>query len=290
MKGNGRARSHGAVSILNAFSTGKGGAMGVDLFTTAHVTLREGGGQVSGFIDSHPDESVKLVVTAVEKTLDHYGYRSKLSGEVVTSSNIPPAVGLKSSSAAVNATTVATMSALDKEIDDDLAISLGIDASLEAGVSLTGGFDDSFASYYGGAVLTDNELRKVTKQIKISDGLRILIFVPQRKTYTGNTDRARFSSIRQLADLAYKEALDGHVWEALTLNGLACGSVLGEDPKPVLTALDAGALGAGLSGKGPAVVAVVEEENVKRAQRAWKGLPGQVILSSPNLDKSGIEE
>ena len=264
--------------------------MGVDLFTTAHVTLHEGGGNVSGFIDSHPEESTKLVVRAVEKTLEHYGYQSKFSGEVVTSSNIPPAVGLKSSSAAVNATTLATMAALAEDIDDDLAISLGIDASLESGVSLTGGFDDSFASYYGGAVLTDNELRKVTKQIKISEGLQILILVPSKKTYTGSLDRARFSSIRRLGELAYREALDGHVWEALTLNGLAYGSVLGEDPKPVLAALDAGALGGGLSGKGPAVVAVVEEENVERVRKAWERFQGRVIASSPNFNKAVIQE
>src|SRR2546428_6222984 len=103
MKGTGQALSHGAISILNAFPTGKGGVLGVNLWTRAKVSLREGPGQISGFVSSDPQESSKLALTVVQKTLEHYAYGTKLQGEVITSSNIPTAVGLKSSSAAANA-------------------------------------------------------------------------------------------------------------------------------------------------------------------------------------------
>lgn len=289
MKGSGRARSYGAISILNAFSTGKGGALGIDLWTSAQVSLRRGFSKNSGFISSTPNESANLVVLTMEKVLDHYGYKDKVSGEVLMSSSIPPAVGLKSSSAAANATALATVSALDLEPDDDLLVSIGIDAGLEAGTSITGAFDDSFASYYGGAVLTDNSLRRVEKIIKIPPHLRVVILVPPRKTYTGNVDRSKFSAITRLADLAYREASDSNVWDALTLNGLACASVLGEDPTPSLRALQAGALGAGLSGKGPAVAAVVEEGKEEEVIKTWESLPGKVLVCSPNQKKATIE-
>jgi len=290
MKGVGQARSHGAISILNAFSTGKGGALGIDLWTTAKVTLHSGPGGISGFITSHPSESTKLVVTTIEKILERYGYGGKMSGEVITSSNIPPAVGLKSSSAAVNATALATASALGIDPDDDLLLNIGIDAAIEAGVTITGAFDDSFASYYGGAVLTDNKLRRVEKEIRIPPKLRVMIFIPPRKTYTGSVDGSKFSAVSRMAELAYREACNRNVWDALTLNGLACASVLGEDPKPALAALNAGALGAGLTGKGPAVVAITEEDQVDNVKKAWEDYPGRVLVCFPNQKKAMIEE
>ena len=48
MKGNGQAVAHGAVSILNAFATGKGAAIGVGLWTRARVTLQDGGAHLLG--------------------------------------------------------------------------------------------------------------------------------------------------------------------------------------------------------------------------------------------------
>lgn len=290
MKGTGQALSHGAISILNAFSTGKGGALSIDLWTRAKVDLRNGPGGFSGFVTSHPNESSKLIVTTVKKTLDHYSYGDKFSGEVITSSNIPPAVGLKSSSAAANATALATASALGEEPDDDTLVSIGIDASMESGVSLTGGFDDSYASYYGGAVLTDNTRRKVEKTITVQPNLRFLILIPPRKTYTGSMEKSKFSAISRIAELAYREASNGHIWDALTLNGLAYASVLGEDPGPALTALETGALGAGMTGKGPATAAVVEDNHVDRLKKAWEKFQGQILVCPPNEKKAVIEE
>src|SRR6266852_3636845 len=282
MKGTGQALSHGAISILNAFPTGKGGALGVDLWTRAKVSLREGPGQISGFVSSDPQESNRLAITVAQKTMEHYGYERKLQGEVITSSNIPVAVGLKSSSAAANAVALATASAIDEKIDDDTLVGIGIDASIESGVSLTGAYDDSFASYHGGGVLTDNDRRKVEKILKIPKDLKVLMLVPPRKTRTGQLDRTRFAPIRRISEMAYGEASNGHVWDALTLNGLAVASILGEDPRPALSAIEAGALGAGLSGKGPAVAAIVEEKSSKAVRHALEKFEGRLIEANPN--------
>ena len=289
MKGTGQALSHGAISIINAFPTGKGGALGVDLWTRAKVSLNEGPNRISGFVSSDPEESNRLAITVVQKTLEHYGYEQKLQGEVITSSNIPVAVGLKSSSAAANAVALATASAIDEKIDDDTLVRIGVDASIESEVSLTGAYDDSFASYHGGAVLTDNDYRKVEKILKIPRELKVLILVPPRKTRTGQLDRTRFAPIRRISELAYGEASNGHVWDALTLNGLAVASILGEDPRPALSAIEAGALGAGLSGKGPAVAAIVEEKNLKPVRQAFTKFDGRIIEANPNFSKALIE-
>jgi shikimate kinase len=225
----------------------------------------------------------------VQKTLEHYGYERKLQGEVITSSNIPTAVGLKSSSAAANAVALATVSALDEERDDDTLVAIGVEASIESGVSLTGAYDDSFASYHGGAVLTNNDHRKVDKILKIPGDFRVLILVPPRKTRTGQLDRTRFAPIRRISELAYSEASNGHIWDALTLNGLALSSVLGEDPRPALSAIEAGAFGAGLSGKGPAVSAIVDENSSKAVRQVFERFDGRIIEANPNFTKAMIE-
>jgi len=289
VKGTGQALSHGAITILNAFPTGKGGALGIDLWTRAKLSLREGPGQISGFISSDPQEPDGLAVTVVQKTLKRYGYERKLHGEVITWSNIPASVGLKSSSAAANAVALAAASAIDEEPDDDTLVEIGVEASIEAGVSLTGAYDDSFASYHGGGVLTDNDHGKVEKILEIPQDIRILILVPPRKTRTGQLDRTRFAPIQRISELAYGEASNGHIWDALTLNGLALSFVLGEDPRPALSAIEAGAFGAGLSGKGPAVAAIVDTNGSKAVRGAFEKFDGRIIEASPNFTKAMIE-
>ncbi len=156
-------------------------------------------------------------------------------------------------------------------------------------MSLTGAYDDSFASYHGGGVLTDNDRRKVEKILKIPPDLRVLIFVPPRKIRTGQLDRSKFAPIKRISELAYNEANNGHIWDALTINGLAVASILGEDPRPALLVIEAGALGAGLSGKGPAVAAIVDENSLKPVRQVLAKFDGRIIEAIPNFSKALIE-
>ncbi len=290
MKGYGQAISHGAISIVNAISTGKGGALGIDLWTRAKVTLSDGQGGISGFIASDPGEPTALITTVVKKTLEFYGHHEPVTAEVITTSNIPIAVGLKSSSAAANAVALATASALGEKPGDDELVNIGVEAAIETGVSITGAYDDAYTSYNGGAVLTDNARRRVEKTLTIPSNLRVIILVPSRKTRTGSLARAKFSPIRGVCELAYREASNGRVWDALTLNGLANSSVLGEDPRPAIAALEAGALGAGLTGTGPAIVAIADETHSVPVSEELSRFEGKILLAQPNSRRAEVEE
>jgi len=57
----------------------------------------------------------------------------------------------------------------------------------------------------------------------------------------------------------------------------------------VVAALGAGALGAGLSGKGPAIVAIAEEKFSRRVKEVLGTLEGRIIEASPNNAKAMIE-
>src|SRR3989442_5579379 len=288
MKGTGQAVAYGAVSILNALSTGKGGALSIDLSTRARVVLRDGQGPILSD-NGHPEAPTSLAPLVVSKILEYYGYAGKVHGKVQTSSNIPEAVGLKSSSAATNAVALATASALDEQVQDANLVRIGMEASIESGVSLTGAFDDAIASFHGGANITDNNNRVIEKTLEIPADVQIYVLVSSPRESRIGLEPSKYSSIKRIMELAYSEALNGQIWDALTLNGIAYSSILGRDSRPALSAIEAGALGAGLSGKGPAITAVANPEASEKVRKALKIFNGQLIETRPNFNKASIE-
>ncbi len=288
MVGFGEAIAHGAATIVNAISIGRGAAFGVDLWTKARVQLTRIPRKIEGKILSDPDEDPALLQEIVSTVLRYFHLEDKFGALAETESNIPIAKGLKSSSVASNAVVLATVGALGRQIDDFTAINLGVDASLEAKATITGAFDDACASFFGNIVVTDNTARKVLHFAKIDDDLTILLYVPKVKSYTFTSDVARMRLIAPQVDVAFTEALKGNYWTALTLNGLLYSAALNLDPKPAIDALDAGAVASGLSGKGPAIVAVVYEKNVNSVVKAWTAYDGEIIRGNVNRDKAKV--
>jgi shikimate kinase len=260
--------------------------LGVSLKTEALVKLTDEPGRIEGKILSDPEEDTLLIKKAVNRVLAKFGLESQYGAYVETESNIPIARGLKSSSTAANAVTLATLAALREELDDLAAVNLGVDAALEAGVTITGAFDDACASYFGNIVVTDNFARKVLKQFYPEEEHPILIHVPPVKSYTAKSNVQRMKHIADEIKSLHSMALEGEYWAAMTLNGLLYSTVLGYDPKVAMDALSAGALAAGLSGSGPAVAAVVPRENVDSVTEAWRMYGGSIIKTRINTEKA----
>jgi len=290
LKGKATAISYGGATIINAIATGKGAAFGVKLWTKAEVKLTDNPKDIRGEIVSDPSESTMLIDKTVRKVLEHFGLAGKFGAEVKTWSNIPIARGLKSSSAAANAIALATVAALQKEVDDMTVINLGVDGALEAKVTVTGAFDDACASYFGGIVVTDNFKRQIIKRFKAPENLRVLFHVPQTKSYTGSVNVERMKAVAPLVKTAYREALKGNFWHALTLNGIIYSFALGYDPSIAIDALMAGAVAAGLCGKGPAITVVAAEDKVDRVKEALMKYEGEVIETEINHEKARILE
>ena len=280
------AVSYGAVTIVNAMATGKGAALGVKLWTRAKVTLTSQGGSISGRNLSYPDEKGGLAEATVKRVFHRFGYSKRFGAIVETESNIPIAVGLKSSSAASNAVALACVKALGRKTSDIEVVKLGVESSLRAGVTLTGAFDDACACYLGGVVITDNLKRRILKRFKPGGRFRVLIQVPKQKKYTHDVDPAPLKEIRPLIRLAHREALRGNYWNSLTLNGLAYSNAFGYNMASTAAALKAGAVAAGLTGKGPAVVAIVRELDRDSVRAVWRRLEGRIIETSINFQKA----
>ncbi|MEM3054612.1 MAG: shikimate kinase [Candidatus Bathyarchaeia archaeon] len=288
MNGKATAVSYGGATIINAIASGKGAAFGVKLWTKAEVKLTDKPGVIEGEIISDPDENTLLIEKTVGKVLEHFRLAEKFGAKVKTWSNIPIARGLKSSSAAANAIALATVAALRKEADDLTIINLGVEGAIKAKVTITGAFDDACASYFGGIVLTDNLKRKVIKRFIAPDHLKVLFHIPQKKVYTGSLDVQKTKILAPLVKICHKEALKGNFWHALTLNGLIYSFALGYNPSIALDALAAGAIAAGLCGKGPAVTAVVTEDKVDLVKDALMRYEGEIIETQINHEKAKV--
>ena len=277
-------KSPGSATVINAIASGYGAAFGIGLYVTAEVELKAS--KIKCESDKEVDTGLmEICVKNVLKRLDiETGIRVK------TFSDLPVASGLSSSSATSNAVTMATAKALSSEYGSDFQLNgseilnLGIDSSLEAGVTITGAFDDASASFYGGLTVTDNMKRKILKKENMEEQ-NILIYMPKIKSLTAQSDIGRMKLLAPYVKLAFELALNGDIYQALTLNGLLYCAALEFNPDIALDALDAGAIASGLSGTGPSFVAVVDSKNMDNVLDAWKSYPGDII--STNVDNAG---
>ena len=288
MTGKAEAIAHGAATIVNAIALGKGAAFGVDLWTKAEVKLTDESNVITGEITSDPAESTILIARTVSRVFKHFNVEKRFGAKVKTWSTIPAARGLKSSSAAANAIALATVAVLGKTLDDVEVVQLGVDAAFDAKVTVTGAFDDACASYFGGAVVTDNLKRKLLKRVKLSEDLTVLFHVPSRKAYTGDSDVNKLRTVKPLVEIAYTKALKGNFWTALTLNGIIYSAALGYGISVALDALTAGALAAGLCGKGPAVTAVVSSDKIDAVRTALQRHEGEILHARLNHEKAKV--
>jgi shikimate kinase len=288
MTGKAEAIAHGAATIVNAIALGKGAAFGVDLWTKAEVKLTDEPNVISGEITSDPAESTALIEKTVSQVFRHFSVEERFGAKVKTWSNIPAARGLKSSSVAANAVALAAVAALGETLDDMEVVKLGVDAAFDAKVTVTGAFDDACASYLGGAVVTDNLKRKLLKRVALPDNLAVLFHVPSKKAYTADSDVDRLRTVKPLVEVAYNEAVKGNFWAALSLNGVIYSSALGFDASVALDALAAGAVAAGLCGKGPAVTAVVSSDKIDQVKLALQSHEGEVLQARFNHEKAKV--
>jgi len=268
----GEASAPGAATVINAIATLNGSAFAVDLRTRATVELEGGRDGVVGETDVDVDTT--LIEACVARTLDLFG--TDAGGKVRTETDIPPESGLKSSSAAANATVLATLDALgETEALEPLEAALvGVEAAREAGVTITGALDDAAASALGGVVLTDNSSDELLRREGFDR--HVAVYVPDERAASASTDVERSKLVAPVVERAFGMARDGDYADAVTTNGFAYCAALGRDASPAVNAL-AHAEGAGLSGTGPSFAAIGDSESIREVAKDWKKLEGKVL-------------
>ncbi|GAA0675834.1 shikimate kinase [Natronoarchaeum mannanilyticum] len=273
---NGRAEAPAAGTVLNALACGKGSAFAIDAYTTAEVTLADEPG-VEGEIDGAPDADTRLIERCVELATDRHG--DGQGGTVRTESEVPMASGLKSSSAAANATVLATLDALDvaEEIDREEACLLGVEAARDVGVTVTGAFDDASASMLGGVTVTDNDRDELLARESVD--WDVLVYTPPEQAFSADADVERCKRIAPIAELVAELALDGRYGLAMTVNGFAFSAAMEFPTGPAVEALPDVA-GVSLSGTGPSVVAVGDRKALQGVRERWDNRRGTTWLTT----------
>ena len=273
-----KVRSPGSATIINAIATGFGSAFGIGLdIECVARTTSEG---ITCSNDVGADNT--LMEICVEKVFNHYNIDKNDFGiDLKTKSQLPMASGLSSSSASSNAIVKVVSSIVCEEFDlkalEDLeVINMAIDASLEAGVTITGSFDDATASYFGGVVVTDNKNREFIIKEKM-DEYPVLVYMPNYYSKSGDSNPDRMKLLAPLVETAFDFACNRNYFKALNLNGLIYSATLGFDSTIAIDALEAGAIASGLSGTGSSFVAVANQDSIDDIKSAWSKYEGNVI-------------
>ncbi|HVC27146.1 MAG TPA: shikimate kinase [Nitrososphaerales archaeon] len=289
-----KAATFGAISLVNAIASGKGATASVRLTTEAEVEIEASSGDWEVFVNGKKSgsglalETVRHAVRAAGKDPDAF------SGRVQTTSSVPIGVGLKTSSASSTAIAIAVYAALgQKAFDPKKVLDCSVEASLASGASVTGALDDAAGCLLGGVNMTDNLARKVISSKLFEKKLKVVIKVPKTLSRREAVDPQFVRRFGGLTNLFFEMTLKGDYWRAMVLNGMAYSSILKYDPFPALRAVELGALGAGLSGTGPAVAAVFDpskQAEVDALTKDWEADGSSVIATETNNEHGRLLE
>jgi shikimate kinase len=279
-----KATIHGAVSLVNAIATGKGATLGIAAKVEATIKASDGHG-IQIEVDNH-NLSSRLINKVVEYTVPKKDLE-KNKIEISLMSEIPTGYGLKSSSAISSVVSLACNKMFRSKFSDSQVLIPGVEASIATKVSITGAYDDACACYFGGMVVTDNYKRKIIKIQKTPTNLSAVVFVPKSRK-RGNVKNLK--NIKEIFEKAWGFAKDGEYWNAMVLNGLATSTILNSDPKIITDLIEGGALGASVSGNGPAIAAIVKKDKVTNIEKVFAGLEGKTFVSEINNKKAEAHE
>jgi shikimate kinase len=172
-------------------------------------------------------------------------------------------------------------------MNDIEILNVGVDASIETKVSLTGAYDDACACYYGGFVVTDNHRKKLVHSEKCLNRVSAVIFIPKSRK-RGNVRKLKVSS--NDFEHAWNLAKKSDYWNAMILNGLATSAILSSEPQIIPKLIENGALGASVSGNGPSIAAIVRNDSISKIKKIFSSLDGNTTVSEINNKKAEVHE
>ncbi len=279
-----KATVHGAVSLVNAIANQKGATLGIELKVEATAETSPGKG--ISIQSENKSLSSRLINKTIEKIVSKKDLeQNKIS--ITLDSEIPTGYGLKSSSAISSAIALACAKIFKPKLTDQQILLVGVEASIESKVSITGAYDDACSCYYGGFNVTDNARKKRIQFEKAPSNLIAVIFIPKNRK-RGNLKKLKVLS--SIFENAWELSKKANYWDAMIINGLATSTILNSDPKIITNLIEKGALGASVSGNGPSIAAITKKENETAIKKVFSTLEGSIIISKINNKKAEIHE
>jgi len=232
--------THSSVSILNAIPLGIGSVQPINLkFITK---IENGSGSLS--------QDLKILSLISKENIGNI--------KVLKKSEIPPGVGLKSSSAYTTSLIGAYAEFKKIKMEKIEIARLSSIVSKQIGISITGAFDDSIGSLIDAIPVTDNKKREILEIHRPFD-LPVIITIPNLKR--PNNVKDLLISRKKDFLKALEHLKKGEIVECANINGVAVGRSLGYPVEPILNARKIGALITGYTGNGPAFFSIAEKES-----------------------------
>lgn len=267
---------NGGLSVLSAFANGFGSAVAIELPMSVTVTRKS----------STVSQKFKVLSKTIEFLSNEFGISKNY--EFTISSTIPSGRGFKSSSALTLSAIKGVLEIEDMKISEEELLRLSAQASIYNGTSLTGAMDDLCSSLYGGLCLTDNINRRVIIRREVEKKDLVIAFSKSSRK-TSSLKKMNFDLYRKKADRILEMVKENRILDAMETNGYLFGSIFGMDRKIVSYLFSAGATYSGVSGKGPGIFGIFEDQ--KDAIEALKNFPynEQYETIRSSLSNKGIQ-
>ena len=270
----GTGQAHGACSLLHAAGTGYGASIALDLPIIVKALdrpskrqLGDSDGVLPAVVDAWVSNGLALP-EGLEANDIHWAVASK----------IPQNRGLKSSAALSVAGIKALCEATNTDLSDFEIVSLSSQAQMNAGVSITGSIDDSWACLTKGWRLINANAEDIESGVVMSgpgpnpdDWIVLIAARDERKS---RPELENFAPLFQEFEKALIALQQGEILNCLTINGRAVCSVT-NDLQGRRIANDAfinGARASGVTGSGPAVVIIIPSLVRSSAERIKSAL------------------
>jgi shikimate kinase len=264
---------------VNALATGIGSAAAIGMSVRAELSARRvAPGDDAQALDPASDSPLTRSALAAIKALWFADQPTEL--RLSLRSSIPPARGLKSSSAVAASIVLAGADASGNELDAESVARTTAEITRRTGLSATGAFDDALACIEGGVVVTDNRTQAVLRRATLPAEWRVLLWIPPARHAPSASWASRFESEHSSGRRAVVAAEQGRWLDALAANSELVERVMGYDYRSLRQELlRRGALGAGVSGMGPTLAAIALEDSAARVRSAFPAQGAQVVVT-----------
>ena len=270
----GTGQAHGACSLLHAAGTGYGASIALDLPIIVKALdrpskrqLEDSDGVLPAVVDAWVSNGLALP-EGLEANDIHWAVASK----------IPQNRGLKSSAALSVAGIKALCEATNTDLSDFEIVSLSSQAQMNAGVSITGSIDDSWACLTKGWTLINANAEDIESGVVMSgpgpNPDDWIVLIAARDERKARPELENFAPLFQEFEKALIALQQGEILNCLTINGRAVCSVT-NDLQGRRIANDAfinGARASGVTGSGPAVVIIIPSLVRSSAERIKSAL------------------
>lgn len=268
----GKGQAHGACSLLHAAGLGYGCSMALDLPVAVRLldkeskrTLSDPDGLLEAVIDIWIANGHSLP-NGLEKGDLHWAVASK----------IPPRQGLKSSAAVSVAAIRALISSTKMQLEDKDIVLMSAQAQLEAGVSITGSIDDSWACATNGWKLIDVNAETIEEGVLLEGSGPIAedwhVMILSRGERVSRPEPEAFAAHQQNFIQALNAIQEGQELVALTWNGRAMVAITSDSIARKMTndAFVNGARSSGISGSGSAIMVITPSVSKPSYERLIK--------------------